>query len=145
MEKLQLTLEKKLAQLNALAEVIAEEQLLLCAGRIQGMALQDVTEKKSTMLTTLAWLDKNRINEESTLGLKAPYEEVPVLAECWQKIQAKLSPLHNMNKHNGMLLSYHIDYNNQALAILNASHSATLYGANGQTCKITPPRRKMDV
>lgn len=45
-ERLQTNLDQQLELLESLKTVVAQEQQLLCSGRIQGIVLQGVTEQK---------------------------------------------------------------------------------------------------
>ncbi|EFA45932.1 conserved domain protein [Yersinia pestis KIM D27] len=45
-ESLQTNLDQQLDLLESLTNVVAQEQQLLCSGRIQGWVLQGVTEQK---------------------------------------------------------------------------------------------------
>lgn len=113
--------------------ILSEEQTLLCAGHINSVALQKVTDTKSTTLATVQYLDKNRQEIENRLQLHAPYESDAELFERWHAIQALTARLHDMNKHNGMLLNQHISYINEAIAILKPRHGQSLYGPDGQS------------
>ncbi len=139
-EKLKQVLKKQLTNLAALAKVMADEQQLLCAGRIQGALLQKVTGKKSSLLEILAKLDQQRLDEESALGLTVPYPNASPLHIIWQKIQQSIVSLDRINRDNGMLLDRHISHNTRALEILSARHQISLYGPDGQACKLNPMR-----
>lgn len=65
-ERLQTNLGQQLELLESLKTVVAQEQQLLCSGRIQGIVLQGVTEQKSSILATLAYLDQTRLTTEKT-------------------------------------------------------------------------------
>lgn len=62
MESLQTNLDQQLDLLESLTNVVAQEQQLLCSGRIQGWVLQGVTEQKSSILATLAYLESDPDN-----------------------------------------------------------------------------------
>ncbi|AJJ09983.1 flgN family protein [Yersinia rohdei] len=132
-ERLQTNLEQQLELLESLKAVVAQEQQLLCAGRIQGVVLQGVTEQKSSILATLAYLDQTRLTTEKTVNIQAPYSKVPELAVRWQYILELAENLRNGNLHNGLLLQQHIEHNAQALAILNTHHSQSMYGPDGHS------------
>ncbi|SLM62423.1 MULTISPECIES: flagella synthesis protein FlgN [Dickeya] len=132
MEKLVKLLTQLLITLRDLEAILADEQLLLCAGQIDGVALQVVTDKKNTLLSSLQHLDKIRMQGEKVLRLQAPYQDKPALAELWQQITELGEALRNQNRHNGMLLSYHLDHNEKALAVLKSRHAQTVYGSDGQ-------------
>ncbi len=141
MKKLTLILKEKWTHLNRLEKVLADEQQLLCAGRVQNASLQKITEKKGTLLELLAGLDKYRLDEEAMLGLAAPYADIPTLNKQWINVQKLITSLHRVNTHNGRLLEQHINHNTGALDILSTRHQVSLYGPDGQTCKLNPNRR----
>ncbi|MCW2481306.1 flagella synthesis protein FlgN [Candidatus Symbiopectobacterium sp. NZEC135] len=145
MEKLQATLDAVLENLSQLSGILSEEQTLLCAGHINSVALQKVTDIKSATLATVQYLDKNRQEIEVRLQLQAPYETDTVLFERWQAIQTLTARLHDMNKHNGMLLNQHISYTNEAIAILKPRHGQSLYGPDGQSAGLVIGGRKINL
>ncbi|CCO67672.1 TPA: flagellar export chaperone FlgN [Yersinia enterocolitica] len=130
-ERLQTNLGQQLELLESLKTVVAQEQQLLCSGRIQGIVLQGVTEQKSSILATLAYLDQTRLTTEKNINIQAPYSNVPALAERWQRILELAESLRYSNLHNGLLLQQHIEHNTQALAVLNTRHAQSLYGPDG--------------
>lgn len=130
-ERLQTNLGQQLELLESLKTVVAQEQQLLCSGRIQGIVLQGVTEQKSSILATLAYLDQTRLTTEKNINIQAPYSNVPALAERWQRILELAENLRYSNLHNGLLLQQHIEHNTQALAVLNTRHGQSLYGPDG--------------
>jgi flagella synthesis protein FlgN len=132
-ERLQTNLDQQLELLESLTTVVAQEQQLLCSGRIQGVVLQGVTEQKSSILATLAYLDQTRLTTEIAANLQAPYGEVQELAMRWQRILQLAENLQYSNLHNGLLLQQHIEHNTQALAVLNTRHGQSLYGPDGHS------------
>ncbi|CFQ43652.1 flagella synthesis protein FlgN [Yersinia frederiksenii] len=132
-ERLQTNLDQQLELLESLKAVVAQEQQLLCSGRIQGIVLQGVTEQKSSILATLAYLDQTRLTTEKTVNIQAPYHKVAELALRWQRMMELAESLQYNNLHNGLLLQQHIEYNTQALAVLNTRHGQSLYGPDGQS------------
>lgn len=73
MEKLAQLLDKLLETLQALNGVLEEEHDLLCSGQLPGVALQRVTDAKSQLLATVAYLEQQRLGQEKTCGQRAPY------------------------------------------------------------------------
>ncbi|EKN6104882.1 flagellar biosynthesis protein FlgN [Yersinia enterocolitica] len=132
-ERLQTNLDQQLELLESLKTVVAQEQQLLCFGRIQGIVLQGVTEQKSSILATLAYLDQTRLTTEKSINIQAPYSSVTALAERWQRILELAEGLRYGNLHNGLLLQQHIEHNTQALAVLNTRHGQSLYGPDGHS------------
>ncbi|MDN0088820.1 flagellar export chaperone FlgN [Yersinia nurmii] len=144
-ERLQTNLDQQLECLDTLSVVIAEEQRLLCDGRIHGVVLQGITEQKSSLLATLDYLDQNRLAAETAAKIKAPYQQVPTLAERWERILKKAEKMRYTNLHNGFLLNQHIAHNDEALAVLNTRHGQSLYGPDGQSRGASLLGRKIGV
>ncbi|CNI30280.1 flagella synthesis protein FlgN [Yersinia vastinensis] len=132
-ERLQTNLDQQLELLELLKTVVAQEQQLLCSGRIQGTVLQGVTEQKSSILATLAYLDQTRLTTEKTVNMKAPYSSMVELAVRWQRMLELAESLQYSNLHNGLLLQQHIEHNAQALAVLKTRYSQSLYGPDGHS------------
>nr|WED69147.1 flagellar export chaperone FlgN [Pectobacterium colocasium] len=143
MENLQSILEQLLHNLRELDAVMSDEQTLLCAGHINSIALQQVTEKKTSLLATMQHLEARRHEAESALKLQAPYDGIEKLSACWQQVQELTRRLNNQNKHNGLLLSRHIAYTNEAINILKPRHGQGLYGPDGQSKGVTVGGRKI--
>ncbi|MBN3137892.1 flagella synthesis protein FlgN [Pectobacterium punjabense] len=143
MENLQSILEQLLNNLRELDVVMAEEQTLLCAGHINSIALQQVTEKKTSLLATMQHLEVRRHATESTLKLQAPYGGVEKLSDYWQQVQELTRRLNDQNKHNGLLLNRHIAYTNEAINILKPRHGQGLYGPDGQSKGVIVGGRKI--
>lgn len=72
MENLAQLLDKLLETLQALNGVLEEEHDLLCSGQLPGVALQRVTDAKSQLLATVAYLEQQRLGEEKACGQRAP-------------------------------------------------------------------------
>ncbi|KOC91795.1 flagellar export chaperone FlgN [Winslowiella iniecta] len=132
MNPLLTALDKMLEVLSSLAEVMEAEQQQLSAGRINGSLLQRITEDKSSLLSTLNYLDEMRCRAEKEAGLIAPYSAQATLNQRWETIQQRTMKLHDTNQHNGMLLNQQITHNEQALALLKPHQSQAFYGPDGQ-------------
>ncbi|MEC5318469.1 flagellar export chaperone FlgN [Brenneria populi subsp. brevivirga] len=145
MEKLQTILEKLLHNLDELQQVMSDEQIQLCAGAINSDALQQVTEKKSSLLATIQYLEQCRHEEESAKGLQAPYDEISAMAERWQNVQLLTKKLRDKNQHNGLLLNQHISHIDKALQVLKPRHGQSLYGPDGQAKGASISGRKISI
>ncbi|EHD22043.1 MULTISPECIES: flagella synthesis protein FlgN [Brenneria] len=145
MQKLQTILDKLLHNLDSLQAVMSEEQVQLCAGQINSSALQQVTEKKSSLLATMQYLEQCRHEEESLATLKAPYEGNEELAERWRQVQQLTKNLREQNQHNGLLLNQHISHTDKALEILKPRHGQSLYGPDGQAKGSSISGRKISI
>ena len=71
MENLAQLLDKLLETLQALNGVLEEEHDLLCSGQLPGVALQRVTDAKSQLLATVAYLEQQRLGGKAC-GQRAP-------------------------------------------------------------------------
>ena len=125
MASLSETLNKMAESLLALRAAMESEQRLLSAGSVSGSALQRVTEEKSTLLATLAWLEQQR-----QLAWHDTEESAQVR---WRALEIEIRALSELNQHNGWLLEGQIAYNQQALAVLRPHQEAGLYGKDGMT------------
>lgn len=143
MNSLLTALDKMLEVLSSLTEVMAAEQQQLSAGRINSSLLQRITEDKSSLLSTLNYLDEMRRQAEKVVGLQAPYPSQPELAQRWESVQQRTARLHDTNHHNGMLLNQQITHNEQALAVLKPYQSQAFYGPDGQTKTSAVASRKV--
>ena len=140
MDRLRTLLDKLAETLRALDDVLAQEQQLLCADELPGVALQRVTDSKSQLLATVAWLEQQRPALEANLALRAPYQGHESFSERWRQIQS----LREKNQHNGLLLNQQIAHNQQALAILSKNNKS-LYGPDGQSRAASLLGRKIGV
>jgi flagella synthesis protein FlgN len=139
------TMNMLVETLQSLDLIINHEQTLLCSGRVNGVALQHITEQKSSLLTTVDYLDKQRREHYVRLKQTAPYSRQPEIANMWKTVVQLSQKLSHINRHNGMLLDKQLAYNSQAMAILNASQTQKLYGPNGQTSVSGQSVRKISV
>jgi len=131
--------------LQSLDVVLNQEQTLLCAGRVNGIALQTITEQKSSLLTTVDYLDAQRRQHDKRLKQNAPYSRLPEIAQQWKKVVEISEKLSRMNQHNGLLINKQLDYNTQALAVLSANNTQNFYGPNGQTKPLGQSVRKISI
>lgn len=131
MENLAQLLDKLLETLQALNGVLEEEHDLLCSGQLPGVALQRVTDAKSQLLATVAYLEQQRLGRKKPAG-NAPHASQAPLADRRQRVQLLSQTLREKNQHNGLLLNQQIDHNAQALAILSKNNKS-LYGPDGQS------------
>ncbi len=132
MDRLRTLLDKLAETLRTLEDVLVEEHQLLCSDQLPGVALQRVTDSKSQLLATVAWLEQQRPALEASLALRAPYLSHENLSERWRQIQQLSHSLREKNQHNGLLLNQQIAHNQQALAILSKNNKS-LYGPDGQS------------
>nr|WP_252860718.1 flagellar export chaperone FlgN [Edwardsiella ictaluri] len=96
--------------------------------QVDAVRLQAVTLEKENLLADLRHLDQRRRDDVA----QPPYAD-PQQAALWQTILTLTRQLHDMNQHNGNLLSRHLSHNQQALGTLKSRHGQTLYGPDGQT------------
>ncbi|WP_114193654.1 flagellar export chaperone FlgN [Edaphovirga cremea] len=135
-----------LETLNALDSTVNAEQTLLCSGLVNGVALQRITEQKSSLLTTLDYQNQQRQLAEKEQRVSAPYAAQRSLVPLWQEIQRLTATLNQRNQHNGLLLEQQIIRNSEALTVLNTRVGQnTLYGPNGQSRGAGIPGRKISI
>ncbi|WP_058913958.1 flagellar export chaperone FlgN [Entomohabitans teleogrylli] len=118
--------DQLLSTLNELEQTLESEQRLLCGAQVDGSALQHLTNQKSALLATLAWLEQQRQDATALPGASE------------QQISERLRRLRELNQHNGWLLNTQMDRNARALAILQPAQQAALYGANGKPATLAP-------
>ncbi|AIX74146.1 MAG: flagellar export chaperone FlgN [Mixta calida] len=132
MNSLITALDKMQEVLGSLSNIIKEEHEQLSAGFINSSLLQRITEDKSSLLTTLNYLDGMRRESEKQYRLQAPYRGQPELARRWQTIEQRTRQLRDNNTHNGMLLNQQVALNSKALALLKPHQTQAFYGPDGQ-------------
>jgi flagella synthesis protein FlgN len=132
MNSLITALDKMQEVLSSLSKVMKEEHEQLSAGLINSSLLQRITEDKSSLLTTLNYLDGMRRESEKQFRVQAPYRAQPDLARRWQAIEQRTRQLRDNNTHNGMLLNQQVAWNHQALALLKPHQTQSFYGPDGQ-------------
>ncbi|MCA6219945.1 flagella synthesis protein FlgN [Photorhabdus antumapuensis] len=137
MEELQQLFEQQVTYLTSLTQTMVEEQRILCEGFIEARGLHQVTERKNFLLSALSHSEQQRLNLSKTLNVIAPYDKQPVLATLWQQIGKAVTQIRDLNTHNGLLLTQHLELNSQAIAFLKSHHSPSLYGSDGQAARLS--------
>ncbi|CAM8058709.1 flagella biosynthesis chaperone FlgN [Atlantibacter hermannii] len=140
MSRLSEVLDQMTAVLGSLKEVMDAEQLQLSAGHVNGSALQQITEQKSSLLATLDYLEQQRRAEQN--AGRSANDDVPVR---WQAITETTQQLRILNQHNGWLLEGQIVRNQQALEVLKPHQEPSLYGADGQTSSTLRGSKKISI
>ncbi|WP_118984344.1 flagella synthesis protein FlgN [Photorhabdus sp. CRCIA-P01] len=135
MEELQQLFEQQVTYLTSLTQTMVEEQRILCEGFIEARDLHQVTERKNFLLSALSYSEQQRLNLSKALNIIAPYDKQPVLATLWQQIGKAVTQIRDLNTHNGLLLTQHLELNSQAIAFLKSHHSPSLYGSDGQAAR----------
>lgn len=134
MENLQATLNKQLDTLNELEAVLAEEIKQLSYAQVNAVALQQLSDNKSRLLSTLAWHDEQRKQWEDQLQLFAPYTHQATLAACWDRLLQSTQKASEMNLQTSHLLNMHMQkVRSLSQAINKAAASPGLYNAGGQS------------
>ena len=134
METLQTTLNKLQDALNELEVVLTEEIKQLSSAQVNAVALQQLSDIKSRLLSALAWHDEQRKQTEKRLGLLAPYSQQPTLASCWERVLQSTEKARDMNLQTSYLLDVHMQkVKNLSKAINKAAASRGLYNAGGQS------------
>lgn len=134
MENLQTTLTRLQDTLNELEIVLAEEIKQLSCAQVNAVALQQLSDNKSRLLSTLAWHDEQRKQQERHLRLFAPYADRAPLAACWQQLTQSAQKASEMNLQTSHLLDMHMQkVRNLSQVINKAAAAPTLYTAGGQS------------
>lgn len=128
MSRLPEILDQMTAILNSLQAVMDEEQQQLSAGSVNGSLLQRITEDKSSLLTTLDYLEKQRRGEQDARR----HVNDEGLSAHWQNITQKTQQLRDLNRHNGWLLEGQLARNQQVLEMLRPYQETGLYDKDGQ-------------
>ena len=134
METLQTTLNKLQDALNELEAVLAEEIKQLSCAQVNPVALQQLSDIKSRLLSTVAWHDKQRQQDEQRLRIAAPYQQHTALAACWERLLQSTQTASDMNQQTSHLLNLHMQkVRNFSNAMNKAAVSQGLYTAGGQS------------
>ena len=128
--------------LNDLKRVMDAEQAQLSAGFVNGIALQRITEEKSSLLATLDYLEQLRRAEQKPRHSAANDDPAE---QRWQMIKKKTSHLYSLNQQNGWLLESQLTRNKEALDFLKPRQEPGLYGSNGQTSAVNRGGKKYTV
>lgn len=134
METLQATLNNQQNTLNELEVVLAEEIKQLSYAQVNAVALQQLSDSKSRLLSTLAWHDEQRKQWEEHLQLFAPYAHQATLAASWDTLLQSAQKASEMNLQTSHLLNMHMQKVQSLSQALNkATASPGLYNAGGQS------------
>ncbi|GLR07515.1 flagellar biosynthesis protein FlgN [Mixta theicola] len=134
METLQTTLNTLQDTLNELEAVLADEIKQLSYAQVNAVALQQLSDTKSRLLSTLAWHDEQRKQTEKRLRLLAPYTHQPTLAGCWDRLLQSTQKASEMNLQASHLLDMHMQKVQSLSKVINkAAASPGLYTAGGQS------------
>lgn len=118
--------------LGSLKEMMQAEQQQLISAIPDSYRLHNLAEDKQAALSTLDYLDKQRISADNTAGLQAPYRQDSALHARWQQIHLRVTELQQMNQHTALLLQQQMDRTAQALTLLCPLQTQALYGPDGQ-------------
>ena len=134
MENLQVTLNKMQDTLNDLEAILAEEIKQLSYAQVNAIALQQLSDNKSRLLSTLAWHDEQRNQQEKQLRLFAPYTHQATLAACWANLLRATQKANEMNIQTSHLLQMHMQKVRALGQLMDKVAAApTLYTAGGQS------------
>ncbi|MEY8710131.1 flagellar biosynthesis protein FlgN [Mangrovibacter phragmitis] len=142
MSRLLELMDKMTSVLNDLKRVLDAEQAQLSAGFVNGVALQRITEEKSSLLATLDYLEQLRRMEQHPHHAAANDDPVELR---WQTIKKKTRYLNDLNTHNGWLLEGQLERNKEALEVLRPHQEPGLYGSDGQTAAPNRSGKKFSV
>lgn len=133
MNELEQLCGRMLTTLQQLELTLIEEERLLSAGQVNSALLHRVTENKNEQLTTLGHVDGQR--QQMARAFDAgipPYDDFPGLHQIWRSITELTEKLSRNNYRNSLLLSHHIQTNQQVLSVLEEYQTQRrLYGPDG--------------
>lgn len=133
MEDLQATLLRLQNALDKLQVTLQEENHQLSAIKINPVSLQLVSDAKSRLLSTIAWHDAQRQQQENMGALAAPYTQQPQLANCWREITRMVTDSNKINHENRILLERHMKASREIQEMLvKTCFNTRLYGSKGQ-------------
>lgn len=135
MENLATTLEKLQEALHELETVLAEEIKQLSGARVDPVALQHLSDAKSRLLSTVAFYDEQRKQQEDRLQLFAPYTAQATLAARWAQMMPVIKKSSEMNYQTSQLLEMHMQKAQQFARAMEKTAVAApkLYNAGGQS------------
>ena len=145
------TLPAERQRIDALVELMKQEQQLLVSADADGLA--ELTPRKVALVQELAQLSRQR--HAALGGAGFPAEEAgmepwlaahgdEVVRSEWSALLARTAEAKELNRVNGLLINRQMAHNQtvlQALRTPAGKTESTLYGANGQTFGTGGPRR----
>ncbi|AUY23534.1 flagella synthesis protein FlgN [Mixta calida] len=134
MDTLQATLNKLQETLNELDVVLVEEVKQLSGAQINPVSLQRISDMKSRLLSTVAYYDEQRKQQEDSLQLFAPYPQQPTLAALWNDMVPTIKRASEMNQQTSQLLEMHMQRARNLIRAIDKTAAAPgLYTAGGQS------------
>ncbi|AIX75420.1 MAG: flagellar export chaperone FlgN [Mixta calida] len=134
MDTLQATLNKLQETLNELDVVLVEEVKQLSGAQINPVSLQRISDMKSRLLSTVAYYDEQRKQQEDSLQLFAPYPQQPTLAAFWNDMVPTIKRASEMNQQTSQLLEMHMQRARNLIRAIDKTAAAPgLYTAGGQS------------
>jgi flagella synthesis protein FlgN len=130
-----------------LIALLKQEQAHLVKADINGLTA--VTEEKSRAVNQMSALTGLRYRALAAAGF-SPKEDgmqawlnasaQPDAEKCWKDLLELAQSAKALNSTNGLLISKHITYNQNALNVLQGTRATNFYGPNGQTTTKIRPR-----
>lgn len=132
-------LQQEQAALDSFIDLLQREQAALVDANVE--LLLSISENKLKQSGQLNALAHDRVAMLQRDGFSADTAGVKgwlagqssAVVEAWEKLLESARTAQRLNQTNGKLIQTHLQHNQQALAaLMNASNSAGIYGADGQ-------------
>ena len=140
MDTLQATLNKLQETLNELDVVLVEEVKQLSGAQINPVSLQRISDMKSRLLSTVAYYDEQRKQQEDSLQLFAPYPQQPTLAALWNDMVPTIKRASEMNQQTSQLLEMHMQRARNLIRAIDKTAAAPACIPRAGSRIITAPR-----
>lgn len=145
MDIVQATLTNMMDALEELESIIVAEVNQLKQVKINPIALQALTDKKSKVIATLQYHDDVRLQQETHFAIAAPYTHQVRLFVCWQKITQRVVQTQTLSREVESLLQAHLLRTQQLQKVVDQVGQAhSLYGPEGET-HLSTTQRKYDI
>ncbi|MGE8691224.1 MAG: flagella synthesis protein FlgN [Achromobacter sp.] len=149
-DSLQSCMRQEDALITEFSAILEEEtEVLVGPGNVG--ALQEITERKSSVARKLVDLSQTRDTLLAEIGLPSGHSGTeqaaalhPQLAGVWQALLTKSASANEINLRNGALIDVHLRYTQQsldALRNLGAAGSPATYDARGRGARSAPGRK----
>lgn len=132
------SLEKQMARLQQLQELLQEERRSLLEGRVDGARLSQLAKEKRQLLAELEKSEQQRRLALRRLGYsndRAGDERATADAGCqplWRAIRECAGGAAELNRGNGALIDIRVEQNRHLLNFLEEAAGRDLYGPDGR-------------
>lgn len=131
-------LEKQIARLRQLLELLHGEHRLLLEGRVDGARLSQLAEEKRELLAQLEEFESQRRRALLDLGYSDDRDGDRRAADdagclpLWRAIREHAGEAAELNRGNGALIETRAAHNRRLLDLLQKATGGNLYGPDGR-------------